>query len=353
MSSFNASYLSALIAAQKNSDAVQRSAQEQSIVGIESIIPTTRDQLYGNFGISNDSTIFTHLLQQRQAEEQRRLLLAQHLAAIGRLGIPNNYNEATSVEQRGIAALSSMRIQQLLQQQNLQQEQKLRELQQQQINIGLHQAFAGNALPMARPECGTVLPFFNQSKMDSVHLAKMVQQSQQQRVNQQSDEGRVDSAQQSENDTPKMHLAVSDSASTVPRADRKRKGRSGTFPPKLLKMLLDLEQEEGGSEIASFLPHGRAFAIHKPRDFEKSVMPKYFRMSRFSSFQRQLNLYDFQRITEGSEKGAYYHDLFAKDQPGMCTMMKRSKIKGLKLDKIGSKEKCDELSSHDGSGEEN
>jgi hypothetical protein len=60
--------------------------------------------------------------------------------------------------------------------------------------------------------------------------------------------------------------------------DRKRKGRTGTFPQKLHTMLADLERQEGGSSIASFLPHGRAFAIHKPREFQKSVMPKYFRM---------------------------------------------------------------------------
>lgn len=83
--------------------------------------------------------------------------------------------------------------------------------------------------------------------------------------------------------------------------DRRRKGRTGTFPAKLHQMLSDLERQEGGILIASFLPHGRAFAIHKPRDFVKHVMPKYFRMSRFSSFQRQLNLYEFTRITEGKK----------------------------------------------------
>jgi hypothetical protein len=110
--------------------------------------------------------------------------------------------------------------------------------------------------------------------------------------------------------------------------DRKRKGRTGTFPQKLHTMLSDLEHQEGGSLIASFLPHGRAFAIHKPRDFQKHVMPKYFRMGKFSSFQRQLNLYDFQRITDGADKGAYYHELFVQSRPILSTMMKRNKIKG-------------------------
>jgi len=128
--------------------------------------------------------------------------------------------------------------------------------------------------------------------------------------------------------------AILDSATalSIP-ADRRRKGRTGTFPQKLHQMLSDLEKQDGGTDIASFLPHGRAFAIHKPRDFVKHVMPKYFRMSRFSSFQRQLNLYDFQRITEGPDKGSYYHELFVQGRPILSTMMKRNKIKGVKNQK--------------------
>lgn len=107
-----------------------------------------------------------------------------------------------------------------------------------------------------------------------------------------------------------------------------RKGRTGTFPQKLHQMLSDLEKEEGGSEIASYLPHGRAFAIHKPNEFVKKIMPKYFRMSRFSSFQRQLNLYEFMRITDGPDKGAYFHELFHRGRPVLASQIRRNKIKG-------------------------
>lgn len=97
--------------------------------------------------------------------------------------------------------------------------------------------------------------------------------------------------------------------------NEKRRGRTGTFPQKLHMMLSELEKQEGGTEIASFLPHGRSFVIYNPKEFVKSVMPKHFRMSRFSSFQRQLNLYEFQRVTDGNEKGSYYHELFIKGRP--------------------------------------
>ncbi|CAB9529537.1 shock factor protein HSF8 (Partial), partial [Seminavis robusta] len=113
-----------------------------------------------------------------------------------------------------------------------------------------------------------------------------------------------------------------------PETAWKGRGRSSTFPLKLHQMLLDLEKKQGGTEIAAFLPHGRSFQIFKPKEFSREVLPHYFRMSTFSSFQRQLNLYDFQRISEGPEKGAYWHELFLKDQPMLSTGMKRNKVKG-------------------------
>jgi len=134
-------------------------------------------------------------------------------------------------------------------------------------------------------------------------------------------------AQQQQAQQQQMSPAMASLPDAEPVATEKRKGRTGTFPQKLHQMLSDLEQQEGGTDIASFLPHGRAFAIHDPKEFVKTVMPKYFRMSRFSSFQRQLNLYEFQRVTEGPNKGSYYHELFVKGRPMLCTHIKRNKIK--------------------------
>lgn len=54
-----------------------------------------------------------------------------------------------------------------------------------------------------------------------------------------------------------------------PEITRKGRGRSSTFPLKLHQMLIDLEKEAGGSAIASFLPHGRGFHIHQPKEFCK------------------------------------------------------------------------------------
>ncbi|KAL7579747.1 hypothetical protein ACA910_021889 [Epithemia clementina (nom. ined.)] len=97
-----------------------------------------------------------------------------------------------------------------------------------------------------------------------------------------------------------------------------------TFPFKLHRMLEHAEKN-GLEDVISFTPDGRTFAIHKPREFVASIMPKYFTTSRMSSFQRQLNLYGFRRITEGRDKGAYFHKYFIKGRRALCKKVKRKK----------------------------
>jgi hypothetical protein len=80
--------------------------------------------------------------------------------------------------------------------------------------------------------------------------------------------------------------------------------------------------------VVSWLPHGRAFIVRRPKAFTSEIMPKYFRQSKLTSFQRQLNLYGFRRITQGADAGAYYHELFLQGRPHLCMRMNRQKVKG-------------------------
>lgn len=103
---------------------------------------------------------------------------------------------------------------------------------------------------------------------------------------------------------------------------RSRGGVTEPFPEKLHRMLRETE-EAGESDLVSFFPHGRAFAIHHVERFCREVMPRYFKQSRLSSFQRQLNLYGFTRITSGPDTGGYYHELFLKGRPALAIHMRR------------------------------
>jgi hypothetical protein len=75
------------------------------------------------------------------------------------------------------------------------------------------------------------------------------------------------------------------------------------------------------------MPHGRAFIVKAPQLFVHEVLPKFFKQSKFMSFTRQLNLWGFKRLTRGMDNGAYYHPLFLRGRPLLCSKMKRQKVK--------------------------
>ncbi len=128
--------------------------------------------------------------------------------------------------------------------------------------------------------------------------------------------------------TPVKHV-YHDYASAPTPSDMPRKktgGVSQPFPDKLMNML-DRETATH-PDVVTWCPHGRAFVVKKPKVFTAEVMINYFRQSKLTSFQRQLNLYGFRRITQGLDAGAYYHELFLRGRPDLTSKMVRQKVKG-------------------------
>lgn len=100
-----------------------------------------------------------------------------------------------------------------------------------------------------------------------------------------------------------------------------------SFPLKLHR-LLDKMEAEGNTEVISWLPHGRAFLVHDVERFVLDIMTQYFNQTKYSSFQRQLHMYNFQRITFGRDKGAYHHPSFQRGRPNLCLSMVRTRVNG-------------------------
>jgi HSF-type DNA-binding len=96
-------------------------------------------------------------------------------------------------------------------------------------------------------------------------------------------------------------------------------GRVPSFPAKLHAIL----SRSDFTEIVCWLPHGRAWKVLKPREFEVRVIPTYFEHAKFSSFIRQANGWGFRRITHGKDRNSYYHPLFLRALPHLCKEMKR------------------------------
>jgi len=123
------------------------------------------------------------------------------------------------------------------------------------------------------------------------------------------------------------------SASSDSSSDFQRKRE--LFPFLLYRLLIDAESNSF-TKIVSFLPHGRAFAVHSRFMFEEMVMPMYFSNKQFSSFRRQLNLYDFVRMKKAKQSDTYYHLSFVRGSPDMLSNIRLTRTKGSKkkLDRV-------------------
>lgn len=104
-------------------------------------------------------------------------------------------------------------------------------------------------------------------------------------------------------------------------------GSKERFPAKLYRMIFEMDKE-GRSDVISFLPHGKAFAIHQEDVFIAEVLPRYFTNCQLPSFQKQLNLYGFHKITVGKDKGKlrYFHASFLKGKPSLTEKIQRRRV---------------------------
>lgn len=67
--------------------------------------------------------------------------------------------------------------------------------------------------------------------------------------------------------------------------------------------------------VISWSPSGKAFRIYNVKEFASTILPKYFRTTKFSSFQRNLNLYGFEKARRGADSDMYSHPSFQRDHP--------------------------------------
>lgn len=77
-----------------------------------------------------------------------------------------------------------------------------------------------------------------------------------------------------------------------------------SFPWRLSTMLTDSEKSPGGFQhIVSWINDGMAFKVHNRPEFTKKILPAYFKMTKYSSFTRQLHAYSFACARKGESRG--------------------------------------------------
>jgi hypothetical protein len=98
-----------------------------------------------------------------------------------------------------------------------------------------------------------------------------------------------------------------------------------TFPMVLHKMLDDCETI-GFHDVVGWMPGGQVFKIHDPERFAAEVLPRYFHQTKYKIFQRQCNIYGFQRVHRGPHRGGYTHKFFIRGAPELCELVKREAV---------------------------
>ncbi len=93
-------------------------------------------------------------------------------------------------------------------------------------------------------------------------------------------------------DAPTHHPTESHGSSAQARTANRDK--EFQFPTKLYEML-EIVDSLGLCHAVSWLPHGRSFQVKDPDQFMDLVVPQFFKATKYRSFQRQLNLWGFQR----------------------------------------------------------
>lgn len=55
-------------------------------------------------------------------------------------------------------------------------------------------------------------------------------------------------------------------------------------------------EDKKNAHIIEWTDNGNCFIVKNKDLFENEILPKYFKHKKFSSFVRQLNMYDFHKI---------------------------------------------------------
>mmetsp|Transcript_16192 Transcript_16192/g.49472 ORF Transcript_16192/g.49472 Transcript_16192/m.49472 type:complete len:446 (-) Transcript_16192:388-1725(-) len=98
-----------------------------------------------------------------------------------------------------------------------------------------------------------------------------------------------------------------------------KRGAPQVFPRKLFELL-----QKEPANVISWDAEGETFAIQDMDAFTAQSLERYFKHHKFTSFQRQLNLYGFRKIAKGERTGYYVHPHFQRDRPEWLSKVRRT-----------------------------
>ncbi|KAI8062415.1 hypothetical protein BC940DRAFT_308971 [Gongronella butleri] len=96
-------------------------------------------------------------------------------------------------------------------------------------------------------------------------------------------------------------------------------------------------QDKATDDLICWSDDGKSFFVKRHEEFAKSVLPRFFKHSNFSSFVRQLNMYGFHKVPHlqhgvlhaaaDSEQWEFTNPYFQRNQPELLLLVTRKKSK--------------------------
>lgn len=136
------------------------------------------------------------------------------------------------------------------------------------------------------------------------------------------------------------------------KATRDKKTTSNEHTPIFLRKTYHMI-ESCDPNIAAWSDEGDTFVVKQPDVFEKSIIPQFFKHSKFSSFVRQLNFYGFRKIkysdtikidvkleAETANFWRFKHESFIRGKPELLSEIRRHNSQS-----ISEKNKVEEKNS--------
>jgi hypothetical protein len=100
-----------------------------------------------------------------------------------------------------------------------------------------------------------------------------------------------------------------------------------TFPEKMMNLMKYVEERNQAEKefCVSWLPEGKAFVIYNIKEFTSSVIPHFFKASKFCSFTRKLYRWGFRQLNRGigpDEPIIFGNEYFQRDNADLMVNMR-------------------------------
>ena len=102
--------------------------------------------------------------------------------------------------------------------------------------------------------------------------------------------------------------------------------KKSEYPNFLLKLYQILENKDY-KDIIEWSDDGKYFIVKNLHYFTENVLPKYYKHNNYSSFIRQLNMYDFHKKKGNPKDHIFEHTYFIKNRKDLLKLIKRKSKK--------------------------